>query len=188
MILCDIDGVLANFSLGAQRLMSDCPGVQYSHPKECPKWDWMEEKEERLLWERVEATPYFWYNLDALPEALSAIRAYLPARNVLYTTSRKRIGTTEAQTGAWLRAHSLDGTYVLRADKARLAKLLRPAFAIEDHPDKMLAIARTGTLVFAPLYPYNAHVVHENIRRYETLDQVFKIEEEPCHDAQSCLR
>lgn len=183
MIICDIDGVLANFVYGVKHIMADRPVPHYSHPKECLTWDWMPRKEQDLLWERVANAPYFWADLPRLPEARDGIEA-LYERNVLYATSRKPIGRTEAQTVRWLSLQGLTGAVVLRSDKARLAKLTHAEFAIEDNPDTMLAIAKSGVTVYAPIYPYNAHVEHPNIRRYETLDQVFK--EESCQDNKSC--
>ena len=172
MIICDIDGVLANFNAGVDLIMRDRNVQRYGHPKNCPTWHWMPPEEEAELWRRVDASDNFWFNLPTLPEA-EDIGGFLVRTNVLFATSRKPVGTVERQTMGWLYCDGLVGSVVFRSDKARLARMLRPEFVIEDNPDTMLAIAKTGTLVYAPLYPYNAHVVHKNILRYTLLEEVF---------------
>jgi uncharacterized HAD superfamily protein len=150
----DLDGVLCNFNDSYAAAITKYTGITF--PKNSATWptEWYWERaagvtkeqeseiwKKDILWEGSE----FWYDLDALPEAIKTCgQLNLLAKSgheVLFLTNRAG-HAAKYQTERWLYFHGVDyPTVILIADKAPLIRLLGIDFFIDDKPETIADVA-----------------------------------------------
>lgn len=138
----DVDGVLADFMLGASQIAKtrypETPTFTTTTTKDWDHWEGWPQPVIDYVWETIQdPTSRTWSNLPALltrHEWLTLRRFMVkPTNEVYFTTSR--VGTTaKSQTEGWLyQMLDLEATVIITDDKAGFTRLVRPDFSIEDN-------------------------------------------------------
>lgn len=164
----DIDGVLANFSVGYKNLMEKetpfrFPDISDTFPN---TWYWdraagVPPEEEKRMWSIIKADPTFWFNLPAYDDVeffAKFIRSLPREHNVYFIT--QRAGFAEKwQTEQWLKIHGfLAPTVLISGEKGDLCKALKVTYYIDDKNENVLDVARKSfeTKNYQLIRPWNS--------------------------------
>jgi len=105
-------------------------------------------RQERRLWDRVEATENFWQCLNEIePGIVARLHALSVERRweVIFLTKRPATtgATAQIQTQRWLEARgfSLPSVYVVQRSRGQIAAALALDFVIDDRPENCLDVA-----------------------------------------------
>jgi hypothetical protein len=159
LIFCDIDGIIADFSLEFTRMAA----IYYKTPviSTPDVQDWwysdlgLSEEQCRKIMERISNTLNFWRKVPPLPEGLSGIMRILQVSPVVFFTSRfPTIGDSVwTQTVSWFQIHGIQEPVLLvaqnsifphplqRPTKSELVEVWRPWLVIEDNPYELEALS-----------------------------------------------
>ena len=109
-ILLDMDGVLASFTKGAIDAMNRFTGSEYTieyYAKNHPYWEMFKLYDLSVdeMWDAVEKTPNFWYDLDLFPWANDLYRELCGIGDVTIVTAPPHYRCPDAamQKMVWLR-------------------------------------------------------------------------------------
>ena len=105
-------------------------------------------RQERRLWDRVEAIENFWESLNEIePGIVARLYALSVERRweVIFLTKRPatRGATAQIQTQRWLEARgfALPSVYVVQRSRGQIAAALALDFVIDDRPENCLDVA-----------------------------------------------
>lgn len=146
-IAFDMDGVLADMdaALGgeAERLFGEAPSADAPRSR-----NRLTPRQERRLWERVEAIENFWESLPEIePGVVARLHALAAERRweVVFLTKRPATAgaTAQVQTQRWLEARgfTLPSVYVVQGSRGQIAAALALDFVIDDRPENCLDVA-----------------------------------------------
>lgn len=105
-------------------------------------------RQQRRLWDRVEAIENFWESLDEIePGLVARLHALSVERRweVIFLTKRPATtgATAQLQTQRWLEARgfALPSVYVVQRSRGQIAAALALDFVIDDRPENCLDVA-----------------------------------------------
>jgi hypothetical protein len=105
-------------------------------------------RQERRLWDRVEAIENFWESLNEIePGIVARLHALSVERRweVIFLTKRPATAgaTAQTQTQRWLEARgfALPSVYVVQRSRGQIAAALALDFVIDDRPENCLDVA-----------------------------------------------
>ena len=137
VVAFDIDGVLANFTLGFTRMAALLGLVEAEWSNNQQKtWDFPFHVDP--VWRAVDENPRFWLDLEPLAGAHDRMMMNDLAERVQIIYATHRHGSAEQQTVKWLERYGFpDGPVFLNSDKGALYKSLGDQLlaAIDDKPE-----------------------------------------------------
>lgn len=188
VIMCDVDGVLANFNKGWRGLLNYLyPQLGIDENTSPSTWD--EEPPgvtalmSRTAWNYIKTNNEFWERLEPLAsfeEFRQLEKLVYQGHDLYFVTSRVGI-SPKLQTERWLRVHlpSLESmghqpTVIVSGRKADIAQGLRADYVIDDKAGNVLAVYYQcpNTSVYLLDRPYNQldfRVAGRAIRRVQTV-------------------
>lgn len=170
IVVIDIDGVLADFSLAFTRRLVTMGLIEKPVPcAEQKTWRFRDSlpitrADEDAVWAKIDTSRSFWFLLPSLVGEVDRVTLTALRReaHIVYMTGRQDAGNrTYAQTKAWLQAYSLpSGSLVMQGDKAQGVAALGDSVigVIDDKPSELESLRDAGAPVLACARPYNAHV------------------------------
>lgn len=137
----DVDGVLADFPLGASKLGQFLDAaVDIVDVHGIGTWQFMEEwghKVKTEVWTQIKTLPLFFYGLSSLltREEWVGLRNIIMERsNEVYFVTSRPGKTAKWQTEAWLYDRlEVSPTVIIASDKGGFARLVKPDWSIEDN-------------------------------------------------------
>jgi len=174
LVICDLDGVLANFTQAFSALVAEKFGTPILSTPDVLTWHWEKQgfgpEHFEYGWQRVEQIPNWWETLEPLatPEQFARINKAQRKLPIVFVTMRARSGgdSTFHQSIRWLEAQGVHEPLVIReSNKVRLAAVLNPARVIEDHPETAWGFAEAGIPVALIDWPYTEEVRHPYVTR-----------------------
>ncbi len=177
-VVIDIDGVMADFTLGFTRLASEVCGsfmVRIKGAVEQSTWRFRDDPDnpafskqnENEVWDVIRESETFWADMPSLTSEADdhALNVLAETHDIVYVTDRSVGVDPVGQTVQWLAEQDLPNPYhvlcrrVLGLKKATLVGLLDPVpvAALEDSPNnlpEMDAMFQT-TLLFRMVRKYN---------------------------------
>lgn len=187
-IMCDIDGVLADFIRGfasAARQFID-PTVPAHTDATVPFWDVqriMPPPVAQATWDYVNASETFWQGLPPLLSAHESqrLRELCECEQVYFVTSRRGVRVKQ-QTEQWLRSQlAIDRpTVLVTARKGEIARALGADFALDDKAGNAVYTAYESPSTISCLIdrPYNAFdhdVLGNRVRRVRTVTEFLNL-------------
>jgi len=174
-IVLDIDGVMAGFVEGANRLALDMTGKALASPALC--WNWLTEgpgetltpEENKALWDCIGKSDTFWVDLPELPHAgalvTAANRWLAKGHDVIFLTTRTRGVDIKAQTDVWLQQAGVDlpRTILIAGNKGEVLAALKADVFVDDYAPNILdACAKSpNTNCILLAQPWNADATEE---------------------------
>lgn len=182
VVLVDIDGILANFNKGADEILEGYRYPRYTHPSQVPQWNWLKgiglDSVDSALWYKIDVSDTFWYQLPSLitPDTWAALALTHRDVPLVFATTRIKGRQVYQQTYQWLREHGIGSPTILlcRSKSDLLGSLSNVAAIVEDNADTVQFYADAGVPVFMPVYPYNSHVLHNGVRKFDSSDDAIK--------------
>ena len=182
IIQFDVDGVLANFMLGASTLGHkydpSIPIVSCEDTTDWDNWEGWSKEIVAKVWEDIKTLPLFWFDLKSLitrDDWMSIRRLMIPENDVYFVTSRPG-PTAKWQTEGWLydRLEKMP-TVVVTSNKGGFAKLVGTQWAIEDNPKNAYEIGRVigPNKSFILDRPYNRNLHEMSATRIYKIDDFF---------------
>lgn len=162
----DLDGVLANFNAAYRRKLIAVTGRDLiPEGEEPPVWDYAcpyygyTRDEDKATWAAIIADPYFWFGLEAMPDAYGFLADVGHMDEVYFMTTRPGLDV-KGQSEHWLfDSGANDGPTVLicRGEKGHLARGLGLTHFIDDKPENCLSVATISpaTAVYLLACKYN---------------------------------
>lgn len=183
MVICDVDGVLADFTWGFTSILEKRPrgcGTQLT-------WEFQATGPEiSRAWAEVDGSKTFWQELRPLMSESDVDDFRYLTRNVhpVYMTSRKDAGNdTQGQTERWLRMMGMpQGVVILESDKATAVKqgvegtngeFVEVVGFLDDSPttvNKMCDVLRAGKVHIRD-WSYNRDAVTHRAVRVSSLGE-----------------
>lgn len=158
----DVDGVLADFSLGFTHLANQKFGVPLISQRDKATWDGFGLclEDESAIWDMIRESSCFWKDLDPLVDAKAMARIHrLHLESDVYFVTKRSLGRmVKLQTEYWLERQGIQSpTVLIAANKAAVAHALRVDFSLEDKIANAVQIAggRGETRSFIIDRPYN---------------------------------
>lgn len=172
IVVLDIDGVLADFSLAFTQRLVEMGRIAAPVPATAQQTWYFRDSlpitraDEDAVWAYIDGSRTFWRDLRPILDADDrlALRDLAKVARIIYMTGRLDAGNlTLAQTHGWLNLNGLPhGPVILNPDKvdgvAALGRMARVVGIIDDKPATLEAMRDAGAPVTAMDRPYNAHV------------------------------
>lgn len=168
--VCDIDGVLADFSIAFTQRLRAAGKLEHGIPCSAQKtWHFRDSlpitrKDEDAVWAEIDASRSFWRGLPVIATEGDILALHELVRKVrlVYMTGRIDHGNrTYAQTKNWLIRNRFPvGGLVMQGDKAQGVAMLGGTVVgvLDDKPSALEALSAAGAPVTAMDRPYNSHV------------------------------
>lgn len=150
-ILCDVDGVLADFNSGFARLLKrinpsvilDAAASDFPNCWEWPTRYGYSKEDESRAWAEVRHSGVFWKSLFPLPNGYADIEHlnFLQKNHDIYFVTSRLGPTAKRETEEWLRGQGFDNPTVVICDshnKADLVQAVKIDMIIEDRPETLL--------------------------------------------------
>jgi 5' nucleotidase, deoxy (Pyrimidine), cytosolic type C protein (NT5C) len=179
-IQVDVDGVLADFMLGAYQyartIDPTVPFVDTLTTKDWDHWEGWQPDTVKAVWAHIKESPIFFFKLRSLigKAEWRQLGVYSkPGHELYFVTSRPGV-TAKWQTESWIYDQmERQGTVVMTADKAGFAKLIKPDFSIEDNAKNASLIGEViganKSFILDRLYNRNLHP--QSATRVKTFEQ-----------------
>jgi hypothetical protein len=170
-IALDMDGCLAHFTRGYAEVIRRTSGRDLLTEEMIlnpPCWNWdlaagYTKEEERAAWNHIFSSNEFWQNLPPIPglgqEFFDDLEALTYDHDVYFLTHRAGKNAKQ-QTEAWLFDRTLTcPTVLLSGDKLPLLKALDIQYFVDDKPETLVEVSRSGWAethgLFKVNYAYN---------------------------------
>lgn len=190
----DVDGVLAHFEAGYERLIVRTSGRNLfpwepgtNRPRGSPVWDWLQHfgytaQEVGAVWDVIKTDGKFWLELDPTPD-VADLRAAWPSicdySDIYFVTSRPGV-RAKWQTERWLAEHcgADRATVIIASDKGGVARALNLDAYIDDNIDNAVSVTRDSptTRTYLLDAAYNACNHTNGFTRVVSLGQMIKSE------------
>lgn len=184
----DIDGVIACFYEGYERLMVEITGVDrfgcHRWPHETPAvWDWPQlygyaPDVIADAWKRIKASETFWLTLPTMPD-LAALQGFNLNDHQVYFVTDRPGATAKRQTELWLMRYGVACPTVIisRKGKGIVCEALDLELYIDDKGENIVDVDARAPNTHGVLLerPYNQHVTVKH--RAETLADVLPVRE-----------
>jgi phosphoglycolate phosphatase-like HAD superfamily hydrolase len=150
-VLFDLDGVLADFTLGHRRIANAEFGLPVYNTTDRPHSSWddpdINREQENKIWQIIkDPASAFWLSLEPLvtPETFDRINRLQEKAHVYFVTTR--VGATcKLQSSLWLELHGVElPSVIVTSNKGRIADILEADFAIDDKPDNVIDLYNSG--------------------------------------------
>jgi hypothetical protein len=185
---CDLDGILADFSLNFSKILRDIHGekIPITTDKDVPNWDWhkwlpLSEQEVDLGWDVIHSNPKFWEELNLVIDEQTWERfkreiGRNPKLDTYFLTTRKNSGDVSAaqQSWRWLVNHGWPHPHVIAdKEKGAICNTLRIEYMIDDSGRNCLDIVEKSpnTKVYMLDCLHNQKIEHQKIRRIYSLNE-----------------
>ena len=166
-VIFDIDGVLADFTLGVTGLGHSLFGLPVHSSGAQREWGfggYGTEEQRTAIWKNLTASPDFWLKLPTLltlGDLLAMAQLHRRGVEFVYLSSRPK--TAAEQTEQWLRniAVPRGRLKVVSGDKWLEVLLLQDGLlgVLEDDPRELLALRDCELPVFKMDWPYNRFIL-----------------------------
>lgn len=191
----DVDGVLACFYAGYERLVIEKSGVDLFGPHKWPLawppvWNWPEHYgyDKALMdyrtgpvWEHIRTAPSFWRDLPTMPE-FDSVYGYIQAagdQHQIYFITDRPGETAKAQTEDWLMAHGIrcPSVIISRKGKGIICDALDLQVYFDDKGENIADVDGKAPQTRGILLerPYNQHVTVKH-RAANIIDELPMIE------------
>ncbi len=166
----DVDGVLADFSAGYDRL---CMKLGVEPPGPDAPWD---AKWNPVVWEEIKSSLTFWEQLPALVHDRVFHHITDLVADVYFVTARPG-RRTKWQTERWLFDHEVrDGTVIVTGRKAEFAQAVGVTHAIDDKAGnavatQYLASKTKSYLLDAPYNRWDQSILGTKVIRVNTVEE-----------------
>ena len=191
VLMFDVDGVLAHFTLGYTKLLNS---IAKSGPiltnDQVEEWDFdarlWPANVVRGAWEYIKQSDSFWYDLETLASSEDLLRVgSLQAQHDVYFTTSRPGKSSKIQTEMWLQKYNVfNPTVIVTNKKGEVAKVLGADYAIDDKAGNAIVIPyfspKTRSYLLGAKYNQFDHaVVGAKVRRVSKLsDYLDAIEEQ----------
>lgn len=176
----DVDGVLADFTGAARKLLKNLFNGRPADDLVQTGWDFgslgITFEEERKLWKTIDATPNWWLNLKPL-SITDRITSLCEKHRVIFITNRKDGAgwPIEDQTRMWLkRTYGLVNTNIIISDnKGPVALGLKLDYFIDDRPKNVDEVGFNSpkTQPYILDATYNRDYAHPAITRVKSFNE-----------------
>lgn len=166
----DMDGVLANFTLGYANIIRETSGrdlLTEEMIKRPPSWNWDRDAgytpaEEKAAWKEVFRSATFWADLEPLvaPSVFDVLDEIAQEHNLYFITTRSGVHP-KRQTEWWLAGNGIQfPTVLVSDDKGHVAEGLDLDVFLDDRDKNLFDIqdAIDSCKLFVLDYPYNQNV------------------------------
>jgi nicotinamidase-related amidase len=179
-IVCDVDGVLADFSLGYTALAHEWYGTPRVGTKDRQSWDLLPgltATQDYALWYAIRTDGKFWEQLPALcpADVFRRLQALQDDAAVYFATNRPGC-TAKQQTERWLRAYGITNpTVIITGYKADFCRVVTADYAIDDKAGNAVAIQYGSTAqsyILDRLYNrFDSTVLGTRVKRVTTIEE-----------------
>lgn len=180
VIQFDVDGVLANFTEGYNRVAAELgrPVLPMGPGRH---WD---DYTDADVWKAIKSQPFFWQSLPPLvrPNVFLDIWRLMVDNDVYFVTNRPGMDPKK-QTIEWLKGHGiLEPTVIVSSRKGDVAEALGVTHAIDDKAGNAIytAYAAPACQSFLLNYPHNQFdhaVIGRKVTRVFSVDEFLGIVE-----------
>lgn len=182
MFACDVDGVVANFSLGFSTLLNEIDGknrLPIIRNNNTKSWLWeewyaMKEISRNDLHFLIEKTwedniktkgNILWSGLKPLfPDAMNTLNLFSKEAPIVFITRRDGPGAWQ-ETSAWLHRYGVDNpmVYIIRPgeEKGAVCRKMNITTIIDDSPTYAPELMQNGVDVIMPRWDYNKEFIQE---------------------------
>lgn len=143
----DVDGVLADFMIGASKLAQkydpSVPLISCTETKDWNNWEGWSEDIKAKIWQDIKTLPYFFCDLPLLitRDEVNMIRRLSRGNDLYFVTSRPS-PTAKWQTEQWGWEHfEFIPTVIVTKHKSDFSRVIKPDFSIEDNADNARLIS-----------------------------------------------
>lgn len=178
----DLDGVLAEFSVGFYQLLIDRYGDRFPKrydPTDPPVWEWPRhfgytEQEEAAAWREVWEGRTFWQHLGIIDGEQPTIH-HLNALNVhdgheIHFITNRRGRSVQYQSSNWLAEHGFrHASVIIASDKYPIVRALRLDTYIDDKIETANDLAREQEEGTIYTRIYLRHTLHNRENRHKGL-------------------
>lgn len=171
----DVDGVLADFVKGFNRLLVEVTGRDLLGKHYVPTvWDWptaagYTPEEIAATTEEVRYTKAFWLCLDPYRDVGNAVQRLLTSGHDVYFITNRYGRTAKAQTEVWLDAqtygHRTPPTVLVTPYKGLACQALGVTHYLDDNEDNCLEATVAGARTFICDRPCNRSFSHRDVER-----------------------
>jgi len=146
-IICDIDGVLADFVLGFTRIANGMFGSRIYGTVDQQEWNFEDgeftKAQVSQVWEEIKRSNTYWEMLEPIPMEPGVFRE-LNMRNLVddlyFVTSRVGVNV-KSQTESWLMKQGIwNPTVVISDKKGEIASAVEADALLDDKPGNVLAV------------------------------------------------
>ena len=161
IIVVDIDGVLADFSLSFTALMSRRSDEKTQSTRFQQTWRFEDsgysKESVKDAWDYIDGNPSWWTALIPIPSRLefSLLRELETHYTVVYLTNRHETDAVRDATQDWLNIYRIKGGLVFTSDKAAWCSSRNVVGIIEDKPANIDAMNNAGLPVHCRQWEYN---------------------------------
>lgn len=190
IIMCDIDGCLADFVLGFTTLANSIyPSVPITPTEKQPLWDGfpgMTKDQIEFVWKVVDESDGFWSKLKPMTPRMTFVDLNAISRDAdLYFTTNRRGTHVIKQTEEWLYKQGIHSPRVIIVErKGELARSIGATFMIDDKAGNAIYAAYHAApklrsfIIDRPYNRFDSEVVGSKVTRvstmYEFLEYVWK--------------
>lgn len=171
----DLDGVLANFQHGYERVIKEASGRDLFPPVEPPVWDWPQHygytgEEVSKGWDLIGQSTNFWRTLPPCEGAeifLEHLNRHWTSE-VYFITDRSKGKDVQWQSAGWLEAYGYTRPSVIvtprHGVKGKIAKALGLDLFLDDKPENIRQIHSAGTTAILHRKSYNQEATWPDVR------------------------
>lgn len=183
IIMCDIDGCLADFVLGFTTLANSIyPSVPITPTEKQPRWDGfpgMTKDQIEFVWKVVEESDGFWSKLKPIAPPMTFVDFNeINRRADLYFVTNRRGARVIKQTEDWLYKQGIHSPRVIVTErKGELARAIGATFMLDDKAGNAIYAAYHAApklqsfIINRPYNRFDSEVVGSKVTRISYMDE-----------------